>query len=144
MDLTPQEKEELFNEFVLKIAEMEREDKRLAVAKNNHCLAGVSRYYHENFDHTNPRAEHQKEARHYYFIYNCYKKLRAAVPALVMSKKYSNPVTDVNYYLVKNLVKKQGQGGSDPVLMEEDIQEANKVGKILLDAMWKYLTDGDE
>ncbi len=33
---------------------------------------------------------------------------------------------------------------SDPVLMEEDIQEANKVGKILLDAMWKYLTDSNE
>lgn len=140
MDLTTQDKEELFNEFIVKMAEMEREDKRLAVAKNNHCLAGVSRYYHENFDHTNPKAAHWKEARHYYFVYNCYKKLRAAVPALVMSKKYSNPVTDVNYYLVK----KQGQGSSDPVLMEEDIQEANKVGKILLDAMWKYLTDSNE
>lgn len=140
MNLTPQEKEELFNEFVIKMAEMDRKDKQLSVAKNNHCLAGVSRYYHENFDHTNPWATHREEVRHYFFVYNCYKKLRAAVPALVMSKKYCNPVTDVNYYSVK----KQGQGSSDPVLMEEDIQEANKVGKILLDAMWKYLTDKNE
>ena len=138
--MTPQEKEELFNEFVLKMAEMEREDKRLAVAKNNHCLAGVSRYYHENFDHTNPRAKHWEEVKRYYFVYNCYKKLRAAVPALVMSKKYRNPVTNANY----NLGKKRGQCSSDPVLMEEDIQEADKAGKILLDAMWKYLTDGNE
>lgn len=138
MELTNQEKEELFNEFVLKMAELEKEDKRIGVAKNNHCMAGVSRYFHDNFDASNPKATYQHDVRHYYFVYNCYKKLRAAIPAIVMAKKYSNPVTEVNYYLKK----KEGQGGTNPVLMEEDIPEADKVGKILLDAMWKYLTEG--
>ena len=137
MELSEQQKEELFLEFAVRIAEMEKADKQLGVAKNNHCLAGMGRYYHEQFDYTNPRAAHRQDARQYFFVYNCYKKLRAAVPAIVMAKKYKDEWNGPNYYAIN----KTQQGSANPVLMEEDIPEATKVGKILLDAMWKYLTE---
>ena len=47
MSLTDQEKEELFADFMLKFAMMDKEEKKLNTARNIHLMKDMSRYYNE-------------------------------------------------------------------------------------------------
>ena len=130
-ELTGFQKEELFDEFMLKMSEMEQKDKRLAVVKNNHALTGMSREYYKVWRTGTPNL-----AWRYLGVYSAYQKLRAAVPFMVYAKKYAKALE------IEGVDVRRFRYAAEMVGLEnEDIEEATKAGKILLDAMKKYLTD---
>lgn len=133
MDLTEQEKEELFDDFRLRMAELDKEEKRLGAAKNIHALKGMSRYYRDTFDHTNCNSRATKEQWDFYNCHRVYSKLRAVIPSMVMAKKYKGK----NVYQLRL----SGLRFEEAVLEDEDMEEATKAGKILIDAVIKYLTE---
>lgn len=144
MSLTEQEKEELFSEFTVRMAEMDKDEKKLRVAQNNHVMKGVTRYYRNHFDWTN--VEVRKDDRvafddelgerkmRYYGTYTMYLKLRKVIPNMVMAKKHRNE--SLPGYLER---KNNTDYRDDPLLHDEDEAEATKCAEYLFEAMLKYL-----
>jgi hypothetical protein len=138
--MTEQEKDELFGEFVVRMAEIDQQDKRLSVARNNHVLRGMTAYYKDCFAYGNPKRkveiwEYDKDGiQHYKFfgLYQTYLKLRACVPFLVQMKKLKGKCRD--HYTSK-------YSSSTIILEDSDYEEATKVGKMLLDFMVKYIEE---
>ena len=131
MNLTEEEKEELFTEFAIKFAEMDKEDKRLTVAKNNHALAGMSKEYYKVWRSGSPKLSYR-----YLGVYSAYLKLRAAVPFMICAKKYAKALE------IEGADPRPFRYSAETYGLEnEDIEEATKAGKILLDAMYKYLIE---
>lgn len=140
-----QEKEELFADFMLRMSEMDHADKRLAVSKNNSAMKKVTAYYQENFGqrwsvarnkpHESVMWMYSKDpdGRLYFNadgFYQAYCALRKAIPFIVGTKRHLELKWDdlpckipTNYVL-------------DP---EKDQDEAEKIGKLLIDAMVSYL-----
>lgn len=143
--LTDVEKDELFDEFMVKLAQTSKEDRKLSVVKNNHALKGVARYYHDHFDPNNTKLKHDPElffknelgedVYRYFGFYLAYSKLRAAVPTLVMVKKHMNK--EYNRFETR----RKPEFGDNPYLEDEDIEEATKIGSLLLDTFFKYLKE---
>lgn len=131
MNMTEEEKEELFTEFAVKFAEMDKQDKRLAITKNNHILTGMSKEYCKVW-----RSGSSKLSCRYLGVYSAYLKLRAAVPFMVYAKKYAKALETEGADIRPFRYSAETYG-----LENEDIEEATKAGKILLDAMYKYLTE---
>lgn len=134
MELTEAQKDELFADFQLRLAELDKSDKRLAVAKNNHAMKGVTNLYHE-MCHSGDTADDYL-AYKYPGLYYAYLKLRSAIPNIVMLKK----VAKVNDGSIPG-ARLPYRVNQNPVLEDEDMDEATKVGKILLDAVIGYLEE---
>lgn len=138
--MTEQEKDELFSEFVVRMAEMDAKDKRLVVAKNNRIMRGITAYYNECFGYNNPNRKvelweyDENGIEHYKFLglYQTYLKLRACVPWLVQMKKARGKGNEE--YVARHELQ-------TVPLEEEDYEEATKVGKMLLDFMVKYIEE---
>lgn len=131
MELTQQEKDELFEEFAVHYAELERSEKRLVVAKNRHVLNNMSNEYYRVW-----RSGHPPLSYKYKGIYSAYLKLRAAVPFMVAAKKYARAET------IEGADARRYRYSAETVELEdEDIEEATKAGKILLDALHNYLME---
>ena len=150
MELTEIEKEELFNDFMLRLSKTSKEDRKLSVAKNNHALKGVARYYWDNYDPTNIKLKHDPklfldtgdpvigEIYRYCGFYNIYLKLRAAIPSIVMAKKHRNKEHSYKE------THRNPEFSDNPYLEDDDIEEATIVGKILLDAAFNYLSNSED
>ncbi len=125
--MTEQEKEELFLDFAVKFAEMDKADKRLKTAENNSALKKMSAYYAKvaNELKRNEKAYDERGFFKFYGIYNAYLELRHATIYIVNAKKHQ----------MKDI------GKLDRL---EDIDEAEKVGKILIDAMINYFLEDEE
>lgn len=136
MELTELQKDELFADFQLRLAEQDKADKRLGVAKNNHAMKGVTKVYYDMCRSGNSADDYL--AYKYPGLYYTYIKLRSAIPNIVLLKKVKKmnngqlPGVRVPYRVNQN-----------PVLEEEDMDEATKVGKILLETVIRYLEQKD-
>lgn len=148
IDLTQQQKDELFDEFLIKLEDANKEE-RVRRAKNAKAMRGVTAYYNDNFggDLIKP-CTHQNElfwvdkdgnqTYKYYGLYSAYLKLRETIPNIVMIKKHKGKVR--HYYDIH----KREEYSRNPTLEESDAEEATKVGKLLLDTLWNYLTDDEK
>ena len=143
--MTDLEKEELFADFMVRMSTMDKEDKRLAVSKNNSGMKKVTAYYQENFGARWSVARNRPhdsvlwmygedpDGRLYFKadgFYQSYCALRKAIPQIVGVKRHLEQTWDdlpnkipVNYVL-------------DP---EKDQEDAEKIGKMLIDTMVAYL-----
>lgn len=142
MNLTDQEREELFADFLVRMTEMDKEDKKVTIARNNSALKGMSRYFNkvkkEGCEGKDPwMMEHDpgdpRRFFNYYGIYEAYCNMRKVVPLLVNIKKHANEKT--GYYHSHN---HRRIAELDP---EEDLEEATRCGKFMIDAMIKYLRE---
>lgn len=143
--MTEQEKDELFADFMLRMAEMDKEDKRLSAAKNNSAMKDLTGYYNKTFGRgQGGRTEktewlYRKYDGWWYFaadgLYDAYCALRKAVPYIVGAKRGLNeerPVSRLEGYRKQYVL--------DP---EKDREEANKIGRMLIDVMAGYLKGDD-
>ena len=125
------EKEELFSDFMVRMAEMDKSEKTLRVASNNRALKGMTRYYNERkeAERRNGKLWYDgtdgKWGFKYYGMYQAYLELRHAVVFLVNAKH-----------------NKRNKIGC--LIPEMDTKEAEKIGKILIDAMFDYLLESEE
>jgi hypothetical protein len=130
MELTEQQKEELFLDFAVKFAEMDKEDKNFRTANNNAALKHMSKYYAQEVQKLkkDPRAYDMKGFFRFYGVYNAYLELRHATIYLVNAKKSHD-------------MKPQHMNMLD---RDKDVEEAEKAGTMLIDAMMHYLLDDSE
>ena len=105
-----------------------KKQKKLRTAENNSALRKMSLYYDQTIRELkrNGKAYDMQGFFKYYGIYNAYLELRHATVYIVNAKK------------------KGKHENSSRLDRNEDVDEAEKVGKILIDAMMKYLLDGAE
>lgn len=130
--LDEETKEKLFNDFLIRMSTMEKEEMTKNGALNRKALSGMKKYFVE--------AEEKLNDKHYRrecMRYDIYKELRKIVPILVTEK----------------LCRDNEIAGSDTwnynrrgyvLETEQEAEEATKVGKILIDAMFGYLGKGNE
>lgn len=139
--MTEQEKDELFADFMVQIAKIVKDEERLATAKNNSAMTGLTNYFNTVVGrYSGGRTENNEwlyrrdETGRWYFvadgIYDAYCTLRKAVPYIVGAKKSLNGEKERPY-------KKQYV--LDP---EKDREEATKIGKMLINTMIEYLKEG--
>lgn len=124
--ITEREKEELFTDFALRLAQEDKEDKKLSVRMNNSAMKKVSRYY--------DAIEIGTEKQDRYGIYDCYQAIRKVIPLAVGLKHRMNGdfVNDPRYNrwsYCKSYVLEPGK----------DDDEAEEIGKLLLDALKTYV-----
>jgi len=139
--ISEQEKEELFADFMLRMAEMDKDDKRLSTAKNNSAMKDLTDYfniitgrYSGGRTENNAWLYRKFEGRWYFAadgLYDSYCALRKAVPYIVGVKRAldgDRPSTKLEGYRRQYVL--------DP---EKDREEAAKLGKMLIDTMVRYL-----
>lgn len=142
--MTEQEKDELFADFMVRMAEMDKDDKRLAVAKNNSAMKELTEYYAEIVDrHSGRKTDknawlyRQDETGWWYFaadgLYDAYSAIRKVVPYAVGVKRALNNE--------RPRFKNEGYRKQYVLDPEKDREEATKIGKMLIDAMVRYLKE---
>lgn len=140
--MTEQEKDELFADFMVRMAEMDKDEKRLATAKNNSAMKELTNYFNTIIGRrsggktkSNEWLYRRDETGWRYFaadgIYDAYCALRKAVPFIVGAKRSLNGEKERPYM---SGYKKQYV--LDP---EKDREEATKIGRMLIDTMIEYL-----
>lgn len=146
--MTDREKDELFTDFMLRMSTMDKEDKRLAVSRNNSAMKKVTAYYEESFGRKWSVARQRPsedvlwmygkdpDGRLYFKadgFYQAYCALRKAIPLIVGTKRHLEQEftswVDAPAKIPTNYVL-------DP---EKDVDEAEKIGKMLIDTMVQYL-----
>lgn len=142
MNLSEQEKEELFADFAVRMAEMDKADKRISVTKNNAAMTDLTTYYNENIGRyaggktkENEWLYRQDESGWWYFsadgLYSAYLTLRKAIPYIIGAKRALNG---------EHIPR--GQYNRDYVLdKEKDKEMVNEIGKRLIDTMLGYLKE---
>ena len=127
--MTELEKDELFAEFLVRMAELDKDDKKLSSAKNRKALTGVSEYYNKVCNYHQDWMRDDLGLFKFFGIYHAYEQIRRAIPMLVNAKLRG----DVRHE----------QKPTKP-LEEWDRDEATKAGKYLIDAMIAYLREGED
>lgn len=145
--LSEADKEELFTEFVMRYAEMDKEDKRESTARNVSAMKNLTPYWQEKTCLPNRYGKIPKEQEYLwrefdgrkYFaadgVYNAYMAIRKVVPYAVGAKRSlqghkiagSYPGYKRTYVL-------------DP---EKDRDEATEIGKRLIDVLLEYLKEAE-
>lgn len=144
--MTEQEKDELFAEFMVRMAEMNKEEKRLSATKNNKAMIDLTEYFNQKIGRysggwtEDNKWLYRKEEGWWYFaadgIYDAYLALRRAVPYIVGTKRALDGERPKN--------RNEGYRKQYVLDPEKDREEANKIGMILIDAMIGYLKGGEE
>lgn len=139
--MTNEEKEELFADFMVRMAEMDKDDKRLSAAKNNSAMRELTEYYNEIVDRYSGKVTeknkwlYRKFDGRWYFaadgMYDSYCALRRAVPYIIGAKRALNGERPRN--------KNEGYRKQYVMDPEKDREEATKLGKMLIDTMIEYL-----
>ena len=146
--MTDLEKEELFTEFALRYAEMDKEDKRESTNRNKSAMKDLSRYW-EKVTYRNIDAyryqDIPEEKRYLYRIfdkrpyfaadglYNAYLMIRKVVPYAVGAKRSLQGYKIAGSYPGYKLTYVM-----DP---EKDRDEAFEIGRRLIDTLLEYLKE---
>lgn len=139
--LSEEMKEELFSEFAIRLAAMDKEDKKLTSAQNTHVMCKLTKVNEELFGYRDPKNRVGTagiDDQYLYFgSYDAYLEVRKLVPILIGIKRRAdilrkNPKAQV----YKSLAYKKKY-----VLQESDQEEANKLGRILLETIKRYLEE---
>ena len=139
--LNEEMKEELFSEFALRLAEMDKEDKKLASAQNTHVMCKLTKINEELFGWK--RSENRvgtpgiDDQYLYYGSYDAYLEVRKLVPIVIGIKRRA----DILRENPKARVYKSFAYKKKYVLNESDQEEATKLGRILLETIKRYLEE---
>ena len=139
--LSEEMKEELFSEFALRLAAMDKEDKKLTSAQNTHVMCKLTKVNEELFGYRDPKnrvgTPGIDDQYLYYGSYDAYLEVRKLIPIVIGIKRRAdilreNPKAQVD----KSLAYKKKY-----VLQENDQEEATKLGRILLETIKRYLEE---
>lgn len=147
--MTEQEKEELFTEFAMRYAAMDKEDKREVTARNNSAMKELTKYW-EDISYRSVGSFYTmrdipKEKRFLYRkfdgrpyfaadgLYNAYLAIRKVVPYAVGCKRSleGKPIAGSYPGYKRTYVL-------DP---EKDLYEATEIGRRLIDTLLDYLKE---
>lgn len=139
--LSDEEKEELFSDFMVRMAELDKEDKKVSSALNRSAMKDISSYWALTIgterNKSNEWLYRRDETGWWYRsgdgLYNAYLALRKAVPFIVGAKRS----LDSNDYI------HSGYGKNYVMDPDKDREEAYKIGKLLIDSMIRYLKGDD-
>lgn len=147
--MTEQEKEELFTEFALRYAEMDKEDKRESSARNTSAMKELTKYW-EKVSYINCGGRYRlddipKEKQYMYRIfdgrpyyaadglYDAYIAIRKVVPFAVGAKRSLEGKPIAGSY--------PGYKRTYVLNPEKDTDEATDIGKRLIDTLLNYLKE---
>lgn len=143
MNLTDQEKDELFTDFMVRMTQMDSADKRIAVAQNNSAMKGLQKYYVDITDRyaggkTDKNAWLYRQFDGWWFwaadgLYDAYLALRKAIPFIVGVKRALDGTRPTS--------KNQGYKKRYVLDPQNDRAEVEKIGKALMDVMFNYLKE---
>lgn len=147
MNLTDMEKEELFTEFAIRYSEMDKEDKREAVARNNSVMKDLTKYWEENTHRKTPITDDKDtswmmrefDGRWYFAadgLYNAYLAIRKVVPYAVGAKRSLEGKKIAGSY--------PGYKRTYVLNPETDQEEATEIGKRLIDVLLSYVKEATE
>lgn len=140
-ELSEEMKEELFSEFALRLATMEKEDKKLTSAQNTHVMCKLTKVNEELFGYRDPKNRVGTagiDDQYLYFgSYDAYLEVRKLVPIVIGIKRRAD------------ILRKDSRARADKkfgyrrkyVLQEGDQEEATKLGRILLETIKRYLEE---
>lgn len=147
MKLTDQEKEELFAEFALRYAEMDKEDKREVAARNTSAMKNLTKYWNEvSYRSCSCVYKDIPDDKKYMYrfydgrpymaadgLYDAYLAIRKVIPYAVGCKRSleGNPIAGSYPGYKRTYVL-------DP---EKDTDEATEIGKRLIDTLLNYLKE---
>lgn len=140
-NLSEEMKEELFSEFSLRLAEMDKEDKKLTSAQNTHVMCKLTKIQGELFGWKNPEnrigTPGIDDQYLYYGSYDAYLEIRKLIPIVVGIKRRADTLRkDPKAKVFKSFAYKKKY-----VLQESDQEEATKLGRILLETIKRYLEE---
>ena len=131
MKISDQEKEDLFDEFILRMAKMSKEEKSIRGCKNKSAMKHLLKIW--NKEERRLLASDEMPSR--YGIYRGYISLRQTIPLIVSLKKYNLGGADTR--------KTCPQTGTLDPDDEWDVKEADKAGTYLIRAMIDYFLDNE-
>lgn len=147
--MTEQEKEELFTEFAMRYAAMDKEDKREVTAHNNSAMKELTKYWEEvsyrSSGNCYTMRDIPKEKRFLYRkldgrpyfaadgIYNAYLAIRKVVPYAVGAKRSLRGEKIAGSY--------PGYKRTYVLDPEKDLCEATEIGRRLIDTLLDYLKE---
>jgi hypothetical protein len=150
--LSDEEKEELFTDFMLRFAEMDKKDKREVAARNARAMKDLTKYwydvsYRSSGDHI--RYDDIPDGKKYmyriydgrpYFaadgLYDAYLAIRKVVPYAVGAKRSLEGQKIAGSY--------PGYKRTYVMDPEKDTDEATEIGKRLLDTLIEYLKETEK
>lgn len=147
--MTDQEKEELFTEFAVRYAAMDKEDKRESSARNTSAMKELTKYW-EKVSYRNCGSRYRlddipKEKQYMYRIfdgrpyyaadglYSAYLAIRKVVPFAVGAKRSLEGKKIAGSY--------PGYKKTYVLNPEKDVDEATDIGKRLIDTLLNYLKE---
>lgn len=147
--MTEQEKEELFTEFALRYAEMDKEDKRESSARNTSAMKNLTKYWdkasYRSCGYTYRYEDIPDDKKYMYRfydgrpymaadgLYDAYLAIRKVVPFAVGAKRSLEGKPIAGSY--------PGYKRTYVLNPEKDTDEATEIGKRLIDTLLNYLKE---